>query len=215
MERLGDLRCWVRDDPPAEMTYDLHTRRLGFRPWTEADLDLAIGLWGDENVTHFIGGPFSTDQIQERLAREMANLHTYRVQYWPIFLLDRGEFVGCCGLRSYRDERSVYEIGFHLRRTYWGQGLAVEAARAVMGYAFDRLKATVLSAGHHPANVASRRVLEKLGFQYTHDELYPPTGLQHPTYRLTREAFAKATKAGTCDFLESHNYENRIFANFH
>ncbi|MBN2393265.1 MAG: GNAT family N-acetyltransferase [Anaerolineae bacterium] len=172
--------------------YFLHTRRLGFRPWAEADLDLAVGLWGDENVTRFIGGPFSVDQIRERLAREMDNLHTYRVQYWPLFLLDRDEFVGCCGLRPYRDEQSVYEIGFHLRRAYWSQGLAVEAAWAVMEYAFHQLKATVLSAGHHPANVASRRVLEKLGFQYTHDEFYPPTGLQHPTYRLTAEEFAEA-----------------------
>ena len=186
--------------------YFLHTRRLGFRPWTEADFDCAIGLWGDEDVTHFIGGPFSIDQIRERLAREIANLHSYRVQYWPIFLLDRGEFVGCCGLRPYRDERSVYEIGFHLRRAYWGQGLAAEAAWAVMGYAFSQLEAIALSAGHHPANLASRRVLEKLGFRYTHDELYPPTGLQHPTYRLTKEEFAEAAKTYT--FLGGSDYED-------
>jgi ribosomal-protein-alanine N-acetyltransferase len=188
------------------MMYFLRTRRLGFRPWTEADLDLAVGLWGDEDVTHFIGGPFSIDQIRERLAREMANLHTYRVQYWPIFLLDRGEFVGCCGLRPYGDERSVYEIGFHLRRAYWGQGLAVEAAWAVMGYAFDQLETTELSAGHHPANMASRRVVGKLGFRYVYDEIYPPTGLQHPTYRLTKEEFAEAMD--THNFPEDYNYES-------
>ncbi len=174
--------------------YFLRTQRLGFRPWTEADLELAVGLWGDADVTHLIGGPFSADQIRERLAREIANWHTYQVQYWPIFLLASGEHAGCCGLRPYQVERRLYEIGFHLRRACWGQGLAVEAARAVMEHAFNRLEAAELFAGHHPDNAASRRVLGKLGFQYTHDEFYAPTGLMHPSYRLTREEFVKGFK---------------------
>jgi hypothetical protein len=41
-----------------------------------------------------------------------------------------------------------------------------------------------LFAGHNPANQASRELLARLGFRYTHDELYPPTGLMHPSYRL-------------------------------
>ena len=75
-----------------------------------------------------------------------------------------------------------------------------------MRYAFDRLVATELSAGHHPANVASRSVLEKLGFRYTHDQLYPPTGLQHPTYRLTREEFVETVE--THNLPGGYNYEN-------
>ena len=66
-------------------------------------------------------------------------------------------------------------------------GLAVEAARAVIEYALTTLGAAGLFAGHHPANEASRRVLIKLGFHYTHDEFYPPTGLNHPSYRLAAE----------------------------
>ncbi len=46
---------------------------------------------------------------------------------------------------------------------------------------------TGLMAGHHPKNASSQRVLEKLGFRYTHDELYPPTGLQHRSYLLTAD----------------------------
>ncbi len=152
-----------------------------------ADLDLALGLWGDAEVTRLIGGPFSLEQVQQRLAQEIANQAAHAIQYWPIFLLTSDEHVGCCGLRSCPSEPRVYELGFHLRKMYWGQGLAVEAARAVIEYAFTTLDAAGLFAGHHPANEASRRVLIKLGFRYTHDELYPPTGLRHPSYRLTRE----------------------------
>jgi [ribosomal protein S5]-alanine N-acetyltransferase len=165
----------------------LHTQRLTFRPWTAADLDLALGLWGDPEVTRLVGGPFSEAQVQERLSREIANLAAHGVQYWPVFLRAGGAHVGCCGLRSYSPEPGVYELGYHLRRAYWGQGFAVEAARAVIAYAFDELNATALFAGHHPANEASRQVLVRLGFRYTHDEFYPPTGLKHPSYRLAAE----------------------------
>jgi RimJ/RimL family protein N-acetyltransferase len=78
------------------------------------------------------------------------------------------------------------ELGFHLRPEHWGKGLATEAARAAIAFAFDRLRSEELFAGHHPANAASARTLRKLGFRYSHDELYPPTGLRHPSYVLAR-----------------------------
>jgi ribosomal-protein-alanine N-acetyltransferase len=45
--------------------YFLKTSRLGFRQWSIADLPLAMALWGDPEVTRFIGGPFSPDKIQK------------------------------------------------------------------------------------------------------------------------------------------------------
>ena len=85
-------------------------------------------------------------------------------------------------------------IGVHLRKACWGHGYASEATRAVMAFAFDTPGARRLFAGHNPANQASRRVLEKLGFRYTHDEYYPPTGLDHPSYILTAEEFAQTRR---------------------
>jgi [ribosomal protein S5]-alanine N-acetyltransferase len=174
-----------------QTTYFLRSERLGFRSWSDADIDLAMGVWGDSEVTRLIGGPFSSRQVEERLSREIATMQTHGVQYWPVFLLATGEHVGCCGLRPYKSEQGVYEIGVHVRRYYWGQGYAPEATRAVMEHAFKTLGVEALFAGHNPANAASRRVLEKLGFRYTHDEFYPPTGLNHPSYMLTAEEFAR------------------------
>jgi RimJ/RimL family protein N-acetyltransferase len=171
------------------MMYFLKTERLGFRLWSENDLDLAISLWGDPEVTALIGGPFSEEQIGERLAAEIANMKEHQVQYWPIFLLSTGEHAGCCGLRPYEIEQRIYEIGFHLRRAYQGRGLAREAAKAVMEYAFKSLEATALFAGHHPQNEPSRRALEKLGFRFINNRFYAPTGLHHPSYMLTVEDF--------------------------
>lgn len=167
--------------------YFLKTARLGFRHWSRDDLPLAVALWGDPEVTRYIGGPFSPGQIKERLDGEIAAMSAHRIQYWPIFLLTGDdEHVGCGGLRPYRPEDQIYELGIHLRPAYWGRGLAVEAGQAVIRYGFETLGAKGLFAGHHPGNAASRRLIEKLGFQFTHKELYAPTGLQHRSYLLER-----------------------------
>ncbi len=54
-------------------------------------------------------------------------------------------------------------------------------------YAFHQLPGPGLFVGHHPENTASGALLRRLGFCYTHDELYAPTGLHHPSYLLTVE----------------------------
>jgi [ribosomal protein S5]-alanine N-acetyltransferase len=166
--------------------YFLTSARLGFRCWTDDDLPLAMELWSDPDVTALIGGPFTPEMVRARLAKEITQMQQYGVQYWPVFLLKNNQHIGCAGLRPYRVEERVYELGFHLRRAFGGQGLAAEAARAVIDYAFGTLGVKALFAGHHPANEASQRLLLKLGFVRTHDELYPPTGLMHPSYLLRR-----------------------------
>jgi [ribosomal protein S5]-alanine N-acetyltransferase len=164
--------------------YFLQSPRIGFRRWSIADLPLAAALWGDPEVTRFIGGPFSPKTIQAKLRTEIELFFLRSVQYWPIFLLETREHVGCAGLRPYRLEDRIFELGVHLNRTFWGRGLAEEAARAVITFAFSQLGAKALFAGHHPANSASQHLILKLGFRRTHEEFYPPTGLNHPSYIL-------------------------------
>jgi [ribosomal protein S5]-alanine N-acetyltransferase len=166
--------------------YFLRTARLGFRCWTKADVRLARELWGDIEVTRFFGGPFSTEEIDERLRREIDRMSTLKFQYWPIHLLSNEDLVGCCGLRPYRPDDGIHELGFHLRPKYWGQGLAREAADAVIDFAFATIGAKALSAGHHPGNRNSKKVIEKLGFRYSHDEYFPRLQMNIPYYRLSR-----------------------------
>lgn len=168
------------------MNYFLKSRRLGFRCWTPEDLPLAIELWGDPEVTALIGGGFTPEMVRLRLATEIEQMRKYEMQYWPLFLLAGDQHVGCAGLRPYRMEERVYELGIHLRRAFWRKGLAMEAGRAVIDYAFSTLRAEALFAGHHPSNLASRELLLRLAFVRTHDELYPPTGLMHPSYLLRK-----------------------------
>ncbi len=168
-------------------TYFMTTDRLGFSRWRPEDREAAHILWGDPEVSRYIcaAGIFTTEEIDARLALECANHEEYGIQYWPVFERSSGILVGCCGLRPVRGEADAYELGFHLRPAFWGKGLAAEGAKAVMTYAGDVLHASVLRAGHNPKNLNSRHVLvDKLGFVFTGEEYYPPTGLMHPSYIL-------------------------------
>jgi RimJ/RimL family protein N-acetyltransferase len=166
--------------------YFLRSERLGFRRWSHEDFQLARELWGDMEVTRFFGGPFSDDEVRARLHRELDRMKMHNFQYWPIFLLSDHEHVGCCGLRPYGTDPAIPELGFHLRPKFWGRGLAVEAARAAIRFAFDMIGAKGLAAGHHPENVNSKKVMAKLGFQYTHDEFFAGLGMKIPYYLLMR-----------------------------
>lgn len=176
--------------------YFLESARLGFRIWSGQDLALARALWGDPQVTALTGGPLSDAAVSERLALEMSRHDRYGIQYWPIFLRQDGEHVGCCGLRPFAVERGVFEFGLHLHRAFWGRGFGREAASAVVRHAFAIPGITALHAGHHPENLASRRILEGVGFRRTGEEYYPPTGLMEPCYELLRPPPAHAPDGG-------------------
>jgi len=149
-----------------------------------SDLSLAQTLWGDPEVTALIGGPFTSQQVEERLAREVAGMRDYGVQYWPIFLLENDQFAGCAGLRPYKIEERVYDWEFICGASFGAAASPRRLAGRLLQSRVKRLGAKALFAGHHPANAASRRVLAKLGFQFTREELYPATGLRHPSYWL-------------------------------
>jgi RimJ/RimL family protein N-acetyltransferase len=156
---------------------------LKFRLWTPDDLSFARALFGDPRVTALVGGPFDEATVVARLDTELANQRDHGIAYWPIQLYGSKE-IGCCGLKPRDPGRRIYELGFYLLPAYWGQGFAAEAGASVAAFAFTRLHATGLFAGHHPENQGSRRTLEKIGFRYSHHEHYPPTGLEHPGYEM-------------------------------
>lgn len=176
----------------------LRSERLGFRTWRQDDLALAWGLWGDVEVTKLFDarGPLSRDEVRTKLLEEVARQSEHGVQYWPMFLLGSLEHIGCAGLRPHDPAANVFEIGCHVRSAHWRNGYALEASRAIMRHAFATVGAAALFAGHHPENAGSRQLLQRLGFLYTHDAYYAPTGLEHPSYLMTAGRFQQLSDAG-------------------
>jgi RimJ/RimL family protein N-acetyltransferase len=82
--------------------------------------------------------------------------------------------IGACGLvtKELKGQESAPELGYWLGVNYWGKGYATEALHAVIDYAFTDLNHETLQAGARVTNPASRRVLEKCGFQWTGVGLY-------------------------------------------
>lgn len=165
--------------------------RLLFTPWQNRDLELANTLWGDPAVMEKVDtrDHFSRAQVQRRLESEIRCAEAHGVQYWKLISREDGRFIGASGLRpwSYSPvEQPTYELGFHLMRREWGQGYATEAATRVIAYAFGDLAQTELLAGHHPENLASRKVLLNVGFKPIAPVFYPPTAQHHPAYSLKK-----------------------------
>ncbi len=164
--------------------YFLKSRRIGFRTWSLNDLSLAFELWGDSEVTRYIGGDLTNSQIQEKLLIERSISRRHNVELWPIFLLDTHEFIGCCGLRPYRVHEKSYEIGVHIKSSCWDNGYANESVLTVIEYAFDHLLANLIVANHHPDHKIAKGLISKLGFRYAFNELNDVTKLVHPCHLL-------------------------------
>lgn len=144
--------------PPAS------TERLTFREMTADDLDDIADLLGDPVVMTYYPRPKTRVEARAWIDR---NLGLYREHGFGLWLLESradGSFVGDCGLTPQIVDGVVeIEIGYHVRRSLQGRGLATEAALAVRGYTRDVLGLGRLVALIDPRNVQSQRVAEKIG----------------------------------------------------
>ncbi|HYY37080.1 MAG TPA: GNAT family N-acetyltransferase [Xanthobacteraceae bacterium] len=122
-----------------------------------------------------------------------------------VFLITRRDatVLGACGVAERPEEAP--EIGYWLAFAFWGKGYATEATRAVIDYAFDDLHHDVLHAGARVSNPASRRVLEKCGFQWTGVGLYRIRSLASSApidrFRLDRGLWASLRSWGEANRL--------------
>ena len=109
-----------------------------------------------------------------------------------------GTVIGGCGIARFGEESP--EIGYWLGVPFWSQGYATEAARAVIDHAFDDLGYDAVAGGARVSNPASRRVLEKCGFQWTGVGLYRIRALASSApvdrFRLDRRRWATAREDG-------------------
>jgi RimJ/RimL family protein N-acetyltransferase len=140
----------------------LKTARLVLRAPVRNDVPAIVALAGDRRVaenTARIPHPYSA---ADGLAAIAAINQTGGETVFAIEL--DGELIGLCGLDPRSDGG---ELGYWLGVPFWGRGYATEAARAVIDYAFAEQGHDVLQSGARVSNPASRRVLEKCGFQWT------------------------------------------------
>jgi RimJ/RimL family protein N-acetyltransferase len=140
----------------------LKTERLVLRAPCRADAKAIARLADDRRIavnTARIPHPYGLDDAEQFIAA--VNQQDGEVTF---LITLGGRPIGACGTDL---REGVPEIGYWLGVTHWGQGYATEAARAVIDHAFGSLRHEALQAGARVSNPASRRVLEKCGFQWT------------------------------------------------
>ncbi|MET9053751.1 GNAT family protein [Streptomyces bacillaris] len=150
--------------PPTTPT--LRTARLRLRPFTATDADALFALHSSAEVMRYWDSPVWTERA--RAQRFLTVCRTIEDEGSGVRLaLDRssdGAFVGWCALTRWNPEYRSASLGYCLDATVWGHGYATEAAHAVLRWAFDTLDLNRVQAETDTRNLASARVLEKVGF---------------------------------------------------
>lgn len=144
----------------------LTTARLVLRPCVPGDVPALFGLRSDPRVMRHIARPLAkTVEDAERLLADMqAGMEAKTGIVWAVTQAGADELVGTVGFWRIAAEHHHGELGYLLRPDLWGRGLTREAAAAVVRCGFERLGFHRIEACVDPANQASVRVLESLGF---------------------------------------------------
>ena len=130
--------------------------------------------------------PYDRAGVEQWIERNRKRYQDDRVGLWAMELTKTQQIIGDCGiiLQQVEGER-LYEIGYHLRRDFWGQGLATEAAIACRDWAFAHLKAERLISLIRPENLPSCRVAERTGMTVWKEVNW--RGLPHYVYSVEKE----------------------------
>lgn len=142
----------------------LETERLILRAFCEADLDAYAEMCADPEVMRYIGNgqPLSRSESWRNMAMMLGHWQLRGYGMWAVEEHSCGVMIGRIGCWQ-PEGWPGFEIGWTLRRAYWGRGFATVAARAAMNHAFCELKQSHVISLIRPENAASRRVAEKLG----------------------------------------------------
>lgn len=154
------------------MAVILETERLRLRTWTLNDAEEGFRIWSDAEVMRYVGTGHPHRSVEETrgwLGRMIAHQEQHGFCYWAVEEKKSGQLIGSCGVTYLKDEQQI-DFGYTLAQSFWGRGYATEAAGACLRYAFKNLNLPEIVAGVDSRNVASQRVLEKIGFIYQRTE---------------------------------------------
>ncbi|HEV2914647.1 MAG TPA: GNAT family N-acetyltransferase [Pyrinomonadaceae bacterium] len=148
------------------MAIIVETERLILRTWLLNDLKDFLEIYGDPEVWRYVdpNGVLRNETAARRsLMRGQAYQQEHGFCHWAVVEKSRGRVIGACGFNLFRGGPQL-ELVYHFARLYWGRGYATEAVRACLRYASEKLGAPEIVASIDSENLASRRVLEKIGF---------------------------------------------------
>lgn len=159
----------------------LETTRLVLRPLTLADAETAYYGWtGDPEVAkyiswlphHSIGDTIAWLKEIEWKQDGAGNIIRNDNYIWGFVLKETGELFGSGGL-IWEESCQLYQVGYNIMKSHWNHGYTTEAMRAILDFAAKNLGIKRVAGGHAKENLASAKVIGKLGFIYDRDVMTP------------------------------------------
>jgi len=167
---------------PAPETFA--TARLDAHRTGPQDAPFLRSMWSDPRVVATLGGPRDREQVDDMVEAIAGHWQDHGFGFWTLQARDPARPVGWVLLSTTDLGGPGVEVGWTIAADDRGQGLATEAADEAVRIGFTDLDLGTLVAFTLPDNVASRRVMEKLGFR--HEGTVEHTGRPHVLYRLDR-----------------------------
>jgi len=159
----------------------IETARLILRPLTLDNAETAYNGWtGDEEVARYVSWlpHHSIDETIKWLKEvewkrdEAGDILPNDNYIWGFVLKETGELFGSGGL-IWEEGCRLYQVGYNIMKSHWNHGYTTEAMRAILRYAVENLGLKRIAGGHAKENLASAKVIEKLGFVYDRDDITP------------------------------------------
>lgn len=176
------------------MNIFVETERLILRELTEEDVPGLYELDSDPEVHKYLGNRTVKDiKESEDIVRHVQRQYRENgIGRWAVIDKKTHDFIGWSGLKWEKNVRkgSRYcDLGYRLRRKYWGKGIATETAIASLKYGFEQLNLSEICAAAHIENIASNKILHKLGFSFI--ETFEYDGAAHNWYQLKKADWLK------------------------
>ena len=153
------------------MVVIFETPRLFLRRFTEEDARLIYKLNSDPDIVKYVHEPVLDNEVQAKEILINNILPQYKLNRgrWAIHTKTNYDFIGWCGLK-YIKETDITDLGYRLIKTAWGKGYATEAAQYTLIYGLRDLKIETITGMAHIENIASLKVLEKIGMKFNRHE---------------------------------------------
>jgi RimJ/RimL family protein N-acetyltransferase len=165
--------------------------RVLLRQWRDDDRGPYAAINADPEVMRYLGDLRSREESDGFIDWASGLIAKRGWGLWAVEVVDGPPLIGVVGLNETHAIPGAIEVSWKLAREYWGQGYATEAAREAVRFGFEQLGLDEIVSMTVPANLPSRRVMERLGMTHDPDDDFdrpdePPELTRHVLYRLRR-----------------------------